>query len=1715
MTSQLQITVALNPLATMASAHHRKRNLAVPGYGGVRTTDRLIAGPVDQAEKSAYKMCALDVMYLGVVKLPLSSKMEDEAAIRNARLAVEGLESAVKFGDTFLPGTCILAVHDTKGGEMSILKHDAAVEGPREETLAVVEEALCNKTRIASEADSRFPMWSTTCPRGIDLVEPERGCSEGSALSSTDRDYSGYFIPEGSMHIKNMCLVRHFGSPIASKFCARDLLHATCRTVESSEYCSFCSVCLKRVNKNVGCKIENKNVGSKIGNKNVSVSDSFFSTFMFLVFLNICSSFSKINRQLHLANAGADLNGDGPPRAKTPGKAKPHKLRGRSVTRVKVATLANKATRKKARRLRRQEQLRKQAVHLRNENPPFPGTIVGRGDYWQDIGGHIGRWLGGKAGSWFQSIFGSGDYSAAPHSFQVERNSLTGNGAIPTMHASEGQPHDIFHHDYIADVGMTIDPTLRVIPLDISNPLSFPWAVGLSANYQQWEIMGMVLVYRPLSADAVASPTASLGTIVLATEYDVYAPEPSNKTEIANMAFTTTGKPSQPQVHPIECARNQTQIPLLKILQTGQIVPDLQFYQHAKCYVFTQGAAADYSAAGELWVAYHIRLHKPRLPGIVGSGLGAFVNCFNVFVTPFDGPLANPVLLYNNIGLDVLGDHSSFSLPYNMAPNTVILVIYQVYGSSTSGQVPLAVTPINGLSRVKIFADNTGFQQVNALLNPTTSVTAAFDFGVFTIFYDGTGTVAAPPTCTIQLASTPSDTNFATLLVQVINSASAPASSFVHQMKGRAQQLAPMRRQALHESVSRVRLHKEGKEELHEEKAPFVFMEDDEVIAHNRAAMLKLRGVIEKYGTPEQKAEASARRLQEFRENKDYNEECTDTAEDSDTQIASVLSTMSVKKKKQLSAFLSDDLVSTNDLDPGDGKKRVGQLGAGAKKGDGPGRLPPELSTLLQQADIARSRLQASLVRLDAAALKYGVTLDSLTLPLNATSVCFLDVAFELKEKTPDYVPDHMYCVIPECYGYVESRRHRRCLQCRRAGVQLTEKNAGAALDGDGPDGPIQARLCQTVCGGYVHYHPPKGKKRPGTSPREADARRAKQQTWYVCADKSQNFVAVKDCLDFGDVHLHLLTNLTPAYVKVDRPVETTLSSLRVDLKNDIEIIPTKFTDAPKISEIIGTSVKIVDVEYYDYKIDDKKNVEKGSVDLKTGKVVGKEEKVCIEADGGVSSVSTKDKEKVSSVVSSLSGVSTKGRTFSDVYIPLILHLYCHKPLPIEWQAYVLSNRIVGFRVEMEEVFKLSPIEDRTQLQEFINCKPGVNYCSGQCQDLLLQGYAEWVVRHREHLSTLLFQPAHSEPTPCTIGEPLLSGSAVVAPGGVSDGAKVNRYCYDLACPNYRPCVLHPVPDFSAVEPKQIKYKEKQALSLRASAVQSLSKVAEQQALTKNLEHHGFRVSPTPIALPAPAPPVFASLLNTCLGQTPVVYRAPALGPLVEEKKPGPEMLGGEPIVPAVIFFCGQENPDFHLGIKLRETLLNTVGFPFVRRETTHVDSSTDAELVEVKDTFGITYVPRFLFKHMKFKGTKMMQKDSQILSVLSQSFNNYIETKIFKNLADYLIEHKDVYGRRAITDDRKFLTAFESGVRQTASLWEGGKKFVRINPEMYTNTVSFVCQLWYVLNLRASLMIPQGVGSVFRVWGSHKGVNTNPRIKLVHETAPSKRPLSQTGTSR
>jgi hypothetical protein len=226
------------------------------------------------------------------------------------------------------------------------------------------------------------------------------------------------------------------------------------------------------------------------------------------------------------------------------------------------------------------------------------GTLGG-----EYLGGPAGGVVGAKAGAWLSKISGMGDY-------HVRANSLYHSQTVP---AFGKQTVKIRHREYIGDI--TGSTSFSVVDYDINPGMrqTFPWLSNMANMFEQYKIKGLIFEFISTAGTAVGSTNTALGTVVMATQYNVYKPQFTSKIEMENHEFSVSGAPYNSLIHPVECDPSETPYNV-HFVRNSSLADneDERLYDWGRFTVATVGMQAA-NVIGELWVSYDIEFEKPRI----------------------------------------------------------------------------------------------------------------------------------------------------------------------------------------------------------------------------------------------------------------------------------------------------------------------------------------------------------------------------------------------------------------------------------------------------------------------------------------------------------------------------------------------------------------------------------------------------------------------------------------------------------------------------------------------------------------------------------------------------------------------------------------------------------------------------------------------------------------------------------------------------------------------------------------------------------------------------------------------------------------------------------------------------------------------------------------------------------------------------------------------
>lgn len=387
-------------------------------------------------------------------------------------------------------------------------------------------------------------------------------------------------------------------------------------------------------------------------------------------------------------------------------------------------------------------------------------AVRGRGGYWDNvkkrwgedggtmknqfsdaggiIAGPVGRQVGGFLNRALYALTGFGDYV-------VKKNVLLETNGPPAV-MNSGKEFVMRHREYIQDIysatGTANTPSpfaIQSYPINPGQAQTFPWGASIATNFEQYTVEGMVFEYKSLYSDSVVTQNGSIGSVMLATEYNAGTPVFTNKQQMENYQFAQSAKPSQSILHPIECARPQNVLSELYV-RSGAVPSgeDVKTYDFGDFQIASQGIPLGAAGAavnlGELWISYQISLKKPKLLSsnvYVDSGFAAFSSKVGLLAYGPDPFTTGHLVKLGSTNMDVsIPTSNTLRVALTSVPQTLQInaswTSNNVLSASAVWRAPAIVTNSNVvLQNISIFSGD-----YVSLYNPKD--TNKIDIGCFT-----------------------------------------------------------------------------------------------------------------------------------------------------------------------------------------------------------------------------------------------------------------------------------------------------------------------------------------------------------------------------------------------------------------------------------------------------------------------------------------------------------------------------------------------------------------------------------------------------------------------------------------------------------------------------------------------------------------------------------------------------------------------------------------------------------------------------------------------------------------------------------------------------------------------------------------------------------------------------------------------------------------------
>lgn len=238
------------------------------------------------------------------------------------------------------------------------------------------------------------------------------------------------------------------------------------------------------------------------------------------------------------------------------------------------------------------------------------------------LAGPVGGALGGAAQRLFSRVTGLGDY-------QVRTNSLMGvqdGSKVSNMMFNDlGQSSiRVQKREFLGTIecpAINKDFNQERYLINPCDENSFPWLSHIAPLFTEWCLKGAIITFETTSSVAAVAG-GGLGTIAIATQYNVAENEFEDMEHMLQSPYRTSGNPAQTLVHGIECDPElQSKEALFTRREGLNHVNAPNLYDHCLVTVATEGlSSVPGTVHGRLYVSYDIELRLALLPSSAHVG---------------------------------------------------------------------------------------------------------------------------------------------------------------------------------------------------------------------------------------------------------------------------------------------------------------------------------------------------------------------------------------------------------------------------------------------------------------------------------------------------------------------------------------------------------------------------------------------------------------------------------------------------------------------------------------------------------------------------------------------------------------------------------------------------------------------------------------------------------------------------------------------------------------------------------------------------------------------------------------------------------------------------------------------------------------------------------------------------------------------------------------
>lgn len=224
------------------------------------------------------------------------------------------------------------------------------------------------------------------------------------------------------------------------------------------------------------------------------------------------------------------------------------------------------------------------------------------------------------------------------------------------------------------------------------NLQTFPWLSTVANQYEQYKPRGIIFEFRSTATDTTTN--ASLGSVLMTTDYDLVDAAYTSKAEMLNSAYSSEGKMTDNILHGIECDPEELSRKVYFTRSSGSqtvFTAADRDYDVCRTTIATQGGGLPAGqSVGSLYVHYEFEFLKEQVYG--GISAQNMLRCDYASTLPASTPRTQNFGFVRKCGVDMglLFQNDGIVFPQYWAGATFQLTF--IYSQSTAFTV---TTPTN------------------------------------------------------------------------------------------------------------------------------------------------------------------------------------------------------------------------------------------------------------------------------------------------------------------------------------------------------------------------------------------------------------------------------------------------------------------------------------------------------------------------------------------------------------------------------------------------------------------------------------------------------------------------------------------------------------------------------------------------------------------------------------------------------------------------------------------------------------------------------------------------------------------------------------------------------------------------------------------------------------------------------------------------------------